>query len=279
MRKMESLGYALGLSLVTMLWLSPGPASAQAKPVSWDASAYAQYKIRDFERIDIGDFSILNDPWGKKAITLYRQAIFKESDSSDTPFGWKWDWPKVKTDDVKTYQSLTYGWNPWMEKGTNAVLPVKAGWIASLRVDYAAEVNAGGKYNLSFDVWIAKQADNTVPNELNVTREFMVWVDRKEAGIDSYWFVGRVKIGGEDYDFYRIPDLKGTLSKRDFMIFIKVKPMPAGSLELADFLAYMLKKKYLTEEEFVKNIDFGDEVWYGEGETTISRFDVSLTTK
>jgi hypothetical protein len=53
--------------------------------------------------------------------------------------------------------------------------------------------------------------------------------------------------------------------------------MPAGSLDLADFLFYMLGKNYLTEVEYVKNIDFGNEVWYGQGETIVSRFDVALT--
>jgi hypothetical protein len=114
-----------------------------------------------------------------------------------------------------------------MKDRTNAILSARVGSVTSLRVDYAAEVNASGK--------------------------------------------------SKDYSFYRIPDLKGKLSKRDFMIFIKVKPMPAGSLDLADFLFYMLGKNYLTEVEYVKNIDFGNEVWYGQGETIVSRFDVALT--
>jgi hypothetical protein len=48
------------------------------------------------------------------------------------------------------------------------------------------------------------------------------------------------------------------------MLFIKVKPMPAGSLDLA-------------EAEYLKNIDFGNEVRYGRGETIVDGFDVALT--
>lgn len=279
MRFIAIKGCAFAALLAAAPGVAGGAASAAPKPVSWDPAPYAQYKARDYEEIPIGDFKILNAPWGKGSITAYRQCVFRESYQDEEPFGWKWDWPKVRTDDVKAYQSLSYGWNPWMKDRTNSILPARIGSVASLRVDYSAELNASGKYNLSFDVWITERPENTDPNELNVKREFMVWVDRKVAGIDQHWYAGKVRIGGEDYSFYRIPDLKGALSKRDFMIFIKVEPMIAGSLDLAGFLAYMLGKNYLTEDEYVKNIDFGNEVWYGQGETIVGRFDVALAGK
>ncbi len=107
----------------------------------------------------------------------------------------------------------------------------------------------------------------------------MIWVDRKEAGLDPYWYVGDVTVDGEKYGFYRIKDLKGTLSSRDFMVFIAKKPMLSGSIDVEDFLAYLLAKGYLTKDEYMKNIDFGNEIWYGEGETVLFKFDVALTVK
>jgi len=247
--------------------------------VSWDTAPYAVALTKDWNEIDLGDFAIQNGPWGKGTIAKYRQMIFKTQFSSIVPFGWKWEWPRERTDDVKTYQNLSYGWNPWRDTRTNSILPVKIGTIEELRVDYDAEVNATSKYNLSFDLWITERPGITPQKELNVSREFMVWVDRKGAEFDPYWYVGVVNIGGEEYDFFRIQGLKGTLSQRDFMVFLKKKPMLEGSIDIEDFLAYLLGKKYLTEDEYLANIDFGNEVWYGQGETTINRFDVALTAK
>jgi hypothetical protein len=121
---------------------------------------------------------------------------FQDEENSNTPFGWKWRWPKERVDDVKSYQALSYGWNPWMPNPTNMILPMRIGAIDELRVDYQATVNASGKYNLSFDFWITERADNIEQNELNVKREFMIWVDRKAAEFDPYWYVGDVTIGG-----------------------------------------------------------------------------------
>ncbi len=261
------------------LWLPAACVSAPPVSVSWDPAVYAVVRSRDWEQIALGDFIISNGPWGKGSISDYRQWIFKALSGSNVPFGWKWKWPKERPDDVKSYQSLSYGWNPWADKRTNTALPMRIGDIAELRLDYEAAVNASAKYNLSFDFWITEKSGITKEKELNVKREFMIWVDRKEAVFDPYWYAGIVNIGGEDYEFYRIPDLKGTLSSRDFMIFMNRKPMPGGSIDVEDFLAWLLEKKYLTEDEYLANVDFGNEIWYGEGETAINRFDVSLTAR
>jgi hypothetical protein len=137
--------YAFAALLAAVPGVAGGAASAAPKPISWDPAPYAQYKARDYEEISIGDFKILNAPWGKGSITAYRQCVFKASYQDDVPFGWKWDWPKTRTDDVKASQSLSYGWNPWMKDRTNAILSARVGSVTSLRVDYAAEVNASGK--------------------------------------------------------------------------------------------------------------------------------------
>lgn len=264
--------------ITTALALGFATSVVRAEPISWDLSHYPDVKTGDFERIAFDDFVILNGPWGKGSIKKYRQMIFKASADSVTPFGWKWDWPVERTDDVKTYQSLSYGWNPWMAERTNRVLPVAIGNIAELTVSYDIAMNASGKYNLSFDFWITEYPGNTDPQELNVKREFMVWIDRKDSGIDRYWYVGIVKIDGEPYEFYRLKDLKGTLSSRDFMIFIKKTPIHSERLDIMKFIEYLLAKKYVKEGEFLKNIDFGNEVWHGEGETVVNEFSVMLKT-
>ncbi len=125
--------------------------SAPSLSVSWDSSAYALVRTNDWEKIFLGDFIIQNGPWEKGSIADYRQWIFKSENSSNIPFGWKWMWPKERVDDVKSYQALSYGWNPWAADRTNTILLAKIDNIAELRVGYTAEVNASGKYNLSFD--------------------------------------------------------------------------------------------------------------------------------
>jgi hypothetical protein len=268
-----------GWTIATVLALGIAPSIARADPISWDQSNYPVAKTGDFEWIVFDDFIILNNPWGKGSVKKYREMIFKANADSAAPFGWKWDWPVERTDDVKAYQCLSYGWNPWMADRTNKVLPVAIGNIAELSVSYDVAMSASGKYNLSFDFWITEYPGNTDPLELNVKREFMVWIDRKDSGIDQYWYVGPVIIDGDYYEFYRLKDLKGTLSSRDFMIFIKKVPIRSGKLDITKFLEYLLKKKYVKEGEFFKNIDFGNEVWHGEGETVVNEFSVTLETK
>jgi hypothetical protein len=52
-----------------------------------------------------------------------------------------------------------------------------------------------------------------------------------------------------------------------------------GSLDLADFLAYILEKELATGEEFLASIEFGNEVATGSGETILNQYAVSVQKK
>jgi hypothetical protein len=193
------------------------------------------------------------------------------------PFGWKWSWPKINVDQVKGYPSISYGWMPWATSSTNAKLPLSISKIKDLNIEFDLKQSSTGKYNLSFDLWITKQPGNTQPLERNITREIMIWIDHAVFVFPKEWFVETVILDNEKYDFYKAKNLQTTNYSRDFLVFIRQNPIHNGRLNVRSFLNYLVRNDHIQPSEYFKNIDLGNEIWYGTGETQINNFTVNVS--
>jgi hypothetical protein len=233
--------------------------------------------------IHTNEFYVITCIWGKGRITKYEHFIYKVRKTAVFPVGWKWAWPKKNIYQVKAYPSISFGQNPWSATSTITQLPIRVDQIKKITVDYEILHCGSGKYNLAFDMWFTKTAGKTNPPEPNIVREVMIWQDKQgQSNLPSSWYDSKVSIDGEEYKLYRIQNATektgtGSYYTRDFMAFIKQTPEYMGQTNIHKFLHYLAEKGYILTTEYLRNVDLGNEICYGEGETVIKNF--TLTVK
>jgi hypothetical protein len=242
----------------------------------------AVMKSGDWDRLGGDGFYIINGIWGKGGITDYKQYIYKANNGSIFPMGWKWHWPRKNSNQVKSYPHIACGQNPWENSSTNRRFPIRVDKIHKMVVSYDITHCVNGKYNLSFDLWITKTPDRTSPPEENIVREVMIWLDYEGRDcLPRNWFARKVTIDGEVYRLYIAKNRSqktgtGGRYTRDYFAFLKEEPEYSGQTDIAEFLRYLAARKYILPAEYLRNINLGNEIWYGSGETIVNNFQLSI---
>lgn len=273
--KMRYPGCAVVIS--ALLFLGGCLSNTQiVETMDWNSNEYSTVKPGDWDQLFFSEFYIINNVWGKGTITDYTQWLTKADQNAMYPFGWKWSWPKKNVDQVKGYPSISYGWMPWATSSTNTKLPLSIGGIKDLDIEFDLIQKSTGKYNLSFDLWITKQPGNTQPPEQNIEREIMIWIDHALFQFPKEWFVETLLFDNEKYDFYKASNLRTANYSRDFLVFVRQNPVSKGKLDIRGFLDYLVTNDHIQPSEYLKNVDLGNEIWYGTGETQITGFTVTV---
>ncbi len=226
------------------------------------------------DEIIIPPYRVLNGIWGRGDITDYEQYIFKMKENSQFPVGWKWRWPDNNEEIVRSYPCIDFGQSPWYQDSSTPLLPSRIDEIDEITVTYDVAHKAIGKYDMSFDIWITKSPGVTNPPEVNIVREIMIWQDSKSIKPVDSWFMERIIIDGESYKFYKGKNLKTEKYIRDFLQFWKEKAEYKGKTKIDEFLNYLLINKHILPSEYLRNVDFGVEAWYGSGETIINDYSI-----
>jgi hypothetical protein len=228
-----------------------------------------------YDHIDFNQYIVLNNIWGKYTFnyqfeTNDKQSIFREKDSGGSwNFGWKWEWPFYKGH-VKAYPEVIFGYKPGFPHSTTPLLPIKVKDINEITASYDVEIKATGKCNLSFDLWITKSTPPGYPS-----REIMIWVDnlnwdKMDDNADKIKLMGKVTIEGEDYYFYTAN------FGWSYLAFIKIDKKRKNNLKLDKFIQYLVKNGYITEDEYLTSIEFGNEIIEGIGETVVKSYSVNM---
>jgi hypothetical protein len=99
--------------------------------------------------------------------------------------------------------------------------------------------------------------------------------------VPGSWFVQKVTIDGEVYKLYASLDMPMAMEsqkayKRDYFTFLKQEPEYKGDTKIHEFLNYLVESNYIEPDEYLRNVDLGNEIWYGEGETIVNSFSLSI---
>jgi hypothetical protein len=232
------------------------------------ASSPIVKKCGDFDRIPVREYLLDNNVWGKGNISQYQQCIWADMAKNPLTAGWSWRWGTVgERKKVKAYPEIHYGWD-WDKKFTTPNLPLKVNQGKTIEVTYDVSTSAAGLYNLAFDLWFTK-AD--FPTRENLSREVMVWVDgsKHNPGADP---IKRVNIDGSEYDLFINHDWNSWV----YFAFVKVIPQPKGVLNVHEFLSFLVKEGYISPNESLVEIEIGNEIWTGEGETTVKDYSIAV---
>jgi hypothetical protein len=242
-------------------------------PIILDPST-PQVRCNDLDELQVGEFFVQNNRWGKGTVTDFEQCISKEGEHG-FPVRWHWDWPEGDANQVKAYPFIGSGQDPWRTASTTPALPRRVGELAVLSVDYSLTLAAEGRYNLAFDIWITSEPGVTTPPEANITREMMIWLD-STAGAQLAPLVEEVTIEGEAYSFHAALGATDAGYTRDYLAFVKVEPEHTGSTNIVAFVSYLVANGYLTADEYLRNVFLGNEVWFGTGELTLDGLVVTV---
>ena len=236
---------------------------------------------RDYATFRVGEYEIENNTWGKdqlgtKDLTDYRQCIFREraSTSGAGTYGWSWRWP-LHDGHVKAYPEIKYGWKPWSKESLVPGFPRRIGGISRIPVEYDISIEATGKYNLSFDIWLVS---DTLPAPENISFEIMVWVDnlnwdKMDVDAEDLTSAGAVSIDTAEYTLYTGKVNSGGWT---YFSFVKKERQLKGALDLNAFLSWLVAQSFIPDSEYLTCIELGNELLYGEGTTTVHSLSLSV---
>jgi hypothetical protein len=226
------------------------------------------------ESYQVGRYLVLNNQWNRRLMgpdDSYQQCIQVNSARRPINVEWTWSWPKLQGQ-VKAYPEIIYGWAPWLDESTVSHLPMRLSSIRKkvrFRVDFDTNVIApGATYNTAFDLFLTSAA---IPTPENRTHEIMIWVNDQNPWVStkSTSYLGRLSVGGEKYDFWHNP------KSPKLFIFRKVHPASKGTIVINHFLNYLLNKGFISADEYLADIEFGNEVISGAGQTSIHNYSVT----
>lgn len=225
-----------------------------------------------------GRYLLLNNVWNKQAAKgKHAQRIFAGADNVGGTVGWDWEW-KGSDRWVLAFPEIGCGDSPWVKgRGFAPDFPFRVG-AKKVTVTIDATIEAEGRLNMSFQIWAISRLPNV---KENITREIMIWVYDKSPG-DWAWATkrGNVTSGGVIFDVYEKTghgDDSGAHSNRwAYTSFVARTPILKGTVKIHEFLEYMVNNGMLTMDEFITNVDLGNEIWYGKGTTTLRAYDVKV---
>lgn len=202
----------------------------------------------------------------------YTNNIWNRSNSTGTQCvtenGWTWDWPLGSG--VRSYPSVVYGFKPWFGYTTTGDLPVRASSLTSLTATFEVTTTQTGANNTAFSMWFTSA---TPPAPSVVTTELMIWVDRNGALYPAGRLIGAVEIDGRTYDLYN-----GGMGDWQYVAFLAREQQLSGVLNLQAFISAAVGYGLLDPNEFLADIEFGNEIVFGTGTTTINTLSYSILT-
>jgi hypothetical protein len=272
------------IALLTALLLSG--CVTETKMTSPEIAGITQRTSEDYGTIVIDNRYVLyNNVWNKGAASgPYFQEVFTGVDEKGSFSGWDWKWPACSQ--VATYPEIQFGDSPWVGAdglvsgktvGLTPGFPYQVG-TKSMSVAFDFEVNASGKYNMSFDVWVLSKQPNI---SSNISHEIMIW---NLNNMTSNWSwaksLGSLETGNAVFDVYfqaKHGDASGGSKVIwDFIAFVSREPVFKGVWNIDAFLNFLIEKGRLSASNFICNLEVGNEVMGGSGFTKIREFSMSF---
>ncbi len=231
--------------------------TAIALPMS--ASANDQETCGDSAQLKLQDVIVSSGVWNRDVIKDGNQCI------TSTP-GWNWDWPSNeqtlnRCEHVVSYPSIIYGRRPWDSNSTTPELPRQISNIKNMLIDVEVETKAEGKYNTAFDIWIVKGQSSSL-----MTTELMIWLNHE--GVEpADW--GLVVVDDAIYELWT-----QRINTWHYVGLAFKAPVQKARIPLGDILRDLEKRGLVNASDWVADIEFGNEVMCGKGQTVIKNFRV-----
>jgi hypothetical protein len=257
---------------------APAPQiSAAAKQAA--EPAVTDSLCKDGDQMRNGPYVFENNQWGKaKAIGPYSQCMLRRTVDGITQFGWQWEWPGYNAS-VFAYPEVIYGWKPWSGgKSTDPKLPMKVTDIRTMRMKFDLDLQADGGYNLAPEIWLTSTGEASLqPAPGRITTEIMFWMNH-ETMQPAGNFVEKVTVDGADYQLWKLDGMGGTGNGAGwaYFAFLSARPQNKATLDIRQFIQYLLSKKEISADTWVASIEFGNEIAGGKGTAWLKEYSLLI---
>lgn len=224
---------------------------------------------------------VSNNAWNSRvaAGSSSRQCVQSRRVDGHDEYGWAWQWPPAG-DALLSFPQVVRGWRPW-QGGTSsqADLPLRISSVGKLRLAYDVETHATGKYNLATTLWITRSGTvGPEPDPHDISTDLMIWTDG--FAFDPFGSkTDQVSIDGIEYEIWRaagLGDASGKGPRWDYVAYRATAPRSAVSLDLRKILEHAVTAGFVSAEHYVSNVEVGNEIMSGAGETWIRQLTLEV---
>jgi hypothetical protein len=254
-------------------FLSTGyvPVGSSAAPVE-ALCAERECACEDWSQRLEGAYLVENNVWNKGGLSDTEQCVFLEGGEEGVEAGWAWNWPGFRLN-VVAYPSIVYGKKPWFPTSTTPSLPRRIGDLECLWADFQAGREGKGNGNLAFDLWLTE--DEAAEPE-SITREVMIWLGHqgmRPAGRR----VASLSLDGREAELWRREGHGGADGLAwTLLIFVYRPEVTEGPLDLKAHLDFLVENGYVSADEYLADVELGNEVVSGYGRTVLTGYEVGV---
>jgi hypothetical protein len=221
----------------------------------------------DWDTISLGEFLLVNNVWGGP-----KEPHIQCVSVGPATFGWNSTRLSPSDNSGPYYPEVIYGKSPSSTVSTTSNLPVKIESLESLDVSMDVSMKPYTKYNFAFDIWIT---NNTESSLADITDEVMVWLVWTPGQEGEY--VLDTLVDGYNLYQHRVYDITSPVEQNRYDQFTAAKQGIPSKINLLAFLNHLRKEK--DDLRYLASIELGNEVWSGEGVTSVTMFRIDLKTK
>ncbi len=222
-------------------------------------------------------YQVTNNTWNKAAASGIReQTVFlTESAEGARGFGWKWNWSSASS--VVAYPEVIFGVKPWDITDDNQPSWRITAATGRLSVDFSSIVDATGIWNMAFSIWGYRNPK--APRD-SISHEIMIWNSATNIEPAGSLYASRT-IDGRDFRVYvkkgHGDDSGGTAQTWTYVAFRPDKPFFGGTLDVGQFLDFLVEEQIMDDSVYVSSIEWGNEVVKGAGLALIDSYGVTVT--
>jgi regulation of enolase protein 1 (concanavalin A-like superfamily) len=236
--------------------LGTAPAGLPAAP--------ADVREEDSALLPIPGAVLYNNVHGKGAIANYRQFVFRGQDEA----GWEWDWPESAGPSMKSYPEALVGRSPWSEARAGDQLPRRLA-ETRLTLEFDFSTVGSGLWCESFDFWITSSSQ---PRPKDIVANLTLWTNKH--GVEPSYKGRRktLKIGGRTYEAIFETPAEQPDKHWKTLCLVDADPRSRGSFDLRPLIDVLIAHDLAHPTDFLATAEFGSEVAYGKGRTTLRVF-------
>ena len=226
--------------------------------------------------VTVGEYQAIMGDWGKGSLTGWSQCIGATINDNGALVGrWTWDWLN-SGGNVKSFPAIVFGQLP-SSTSTSSSLPMKISNIDTATVSYNVSSTHSGSGNLILHMWLTNTQNPTTWGVPPITQEIIIALEVYGEMQPAVPWRKLVRIDETSYDLY-MGDHFGMGWR--FIVFTRSPyQQGSGTLNLVNFFSILQKEGFITGNEYLASISFGNEVVSGVGETNLKDYVITVRQK
>jgi hypothetical protein len=153
-----------------------------------------------------------------------------------------------------SYPSIVHGWH-WGKWTANSGLPKTLSSINTAQSSWSYVPVSGGKYNISYDIWLHPQNN---PKEPDGGLELMIWTHQQGGAQPFGDPAGSIQLSGANWNVH-----KGQIGKWYYVAYVRTGGGNSVNLNLKEFFADVVKRGHAQNSWNLLSIQAGFEIWQG----------------